>query len=65
MSTTNPSRQIQVPPPAQIRERLVAVVAEARSLRQLLKLSEAAYRAEEARSRAALLVNRRGGSNDA
>lgn len=47
MSTT-PTETILVPPPAQIKERLAATVAEARSLRKLLKLSEAAYRVREA-----------------
>jgi hypothetical protein len=47
---TNP-HMIQIPPPDQIREQLAATVAEARALRKLLKLSEAAARAEEARNR--------------
>jgi hypothetical protein len=47
MSTSKPSL-IQVPPPSEIRERLAAVVAEARSLRKLLKLSQAAYRVQAA-----------------
>jgi hypothetical protein len=46
MSDTNDT--IEVPAPPKIRERLRAVVAEARSLRKLLKLSEAAYEAQEA-----------------
>jgi hypothetical protein len=46
MSTADTS--IEVPPPAEIRRQLAAAVAEARALRQLLKLAEAAVRAREA-----------------
>jgi hypothetical protein len=42
---------IEVPPPQEIRRQLAAAVAEARALRQLLKLSEAAVRAREAQRR--------------
>jgi hypothetical protein len=40
---------LTVPPPDQIRARLAAAVAEARALRRLLRLSEAAQRADQAR----------------
>jgi hypothetical protein len=42
---------IRIPPPDEIREQLHAAVAEARALRQLLKLAEAAASAKEARKR--------------
>jgi hypothetical protein len=42
---------IHVPPPAEIREQLAAVVAEARALRRLLRLAEAASRVEKAHKR--------------
>jgi hypothetical protein len=58
MSTTD--EPIQIPPTAQIRERLAATVAEARALRRLLKLAEAACRAKEASTRQ-LNVDRRSG----
>ena len=51
MSTDTLQTPIQVPPPDQIRERLSAVVAEARALRKLLRLSEAVVSAQEARIR--------------
>jgi hypothetical protein len=41
-------QSIEVPPPAEIRRQLAAAVAEARALRQLLKLVEAAVRARDA-----------------
>jgi hypothetical protein len=46
MSTNSP---LSIPPPAEIRARLAAIVAEARALRRLLRLAEAAARAQEAR----------------
>jgi len=49
MNTKTPP-PIQVPPPDEIRQELAAVVAEARALRQLLKLSEAAGRVQETRN---------------
>jgi hypothetical protein len=51
MSTTQQT-PIQVPPPDQIREQLAATVAEARALRKLLRLAEAAYGVREVRNRA-------------
>jgi hypothetical protein len=50
MDTSTP---LTVPQPDEIRARLAAAVAEARTLRQLLRLSEAAQRAAEARERQA------------
>jgi hypothetical protein len=47
MSTSTDT--IEVPPPDEIRRRLASAVAEARALRQLLKLAEAAVRARDAR----------------
>jgi hypothetical protein len=57
MSTTQP---LQVPPPSQIREQLAAVVAEARALRRLLKLAEAAAQAEEAKNHRRQMVRKEG-----
>jgi hypothetical protein len=47
---------ITVQQPTTIRERLAAIVAEARSLRRLLKLSEAAYRAQEESDRSSQAI---------
>jgi hypothetical protein len=42
---------LEIPEPAEIRRRLAAAVKEARALRHLLKLAEAAVRAREAQRR--------------
>jgi hypothetical protein len=62
MSTT--PETIVVPPPAEIRQRLLAARNEARALRRLLKLSEAAYQAKEA-SEAHKHAGKEGGHRDA
>jgi hypothetical protein len=56
---------IQIPPPDQIRERLTAAVAEARALRRLLRLAEAAYSAREAQNRARQPITGKEGRADA
>jgi hypothetical protein len=46
-TTTTTDQRISVPPPAEIRRRLAETVAEARALRKLLRLSEAAAHVQE------------------
>jgi hypothetical protein len=56
---------VRVPPPAEIEQRLALLREEQRQLRRLLRISQTAARAEEARGLRQVLEGKQGGANDA